>query len=329
MTPTLSVVVPVHNEDAEDLRTTLSALSAAVRASAWREPEVVIVDDGSDPPVLAPAVAGARTRVVRQPNRGRFEARRTGIEAARGEYVLLLDSRVTLAPDGLRWVAERVDAGERAWNGHCLTANLDSPYARFWNVLTHAAFAAYLDDPRTTSFTLADYDRFPKGTGHFLAPRAWLREAIAGFQSAYADTRLCSDDTHLLRAIATRDRIHISPSFASAYRGRDALIPFLRHAVHRGTTFYDGFARAGTRFRPAVLAAFPASLAGAALAARRPGAAAAAALGLSATAGAFARRTRPVSEALAFGTLATPFAAAFSAGIWRGAWLAAAARRRP
>ena len=34
MTPTLSVVVPVHNEDAEDLRTTLSALSAAVRASA-------------------------------------------------------------------------------------------------------------------------------------------------------------------------------------------------------------------------------------------------------------------------------------------------------
>ena len=150
---------------------------------------MVVVDDGSPEPVRLPPVDPARVRLLRQENRGRFEARRTGIEAAAGDYVLLLDSRVTLDPDGVAWVADRVAAGEHAWNGHCLMANTESPFARFWNVLTHAAFADYLDDPRTTSFGIEEYDRFPKGTGHFLAPRAWLLEAIAGFSSRYEDSR--------------------------------------------------------------------------------------------------------------------------------------------
>jgi glycosyltransferase involved in cell wall biosynthesis len=331
MTETLSVVLPVFNEADADLQATIAALARALDGGRWADPELVIVDDGSALPVRAPSVDGLAARVVRQQNRGRFEARRAGIEAARGSHVLLLDARVTLHPGGLRWVADRVDAGEHAWNGHCLMANRSSPYARFWNVLTYAAFADYLDDPRTTSFTLEQYDRFPKGTGHFLAPRAWLLEAIEGFQSHYADSRFSSDDTHLLRAIAARDRIHISPQFASEYRNREALVPFLRHAVHRGTTFYDGFGRRGTRFFPVVAAALPASAAGAALALRRPTAAAGASVAVSGAAFAFAAvaRRRPLGEAAAFGALVTPFASAFCAGIWRGAWLAARARLSP
>jgi hypothetical protein len=209
-------------------------------------------------------------------------------------------------------------------------ANLDSPFAQFWNVLTHAAFADYLDDPRTTSFGVDDYDRYPKGTGHFLAPRAWLLEAIADFSSQYADSRFSSDDTHMLRAIAARDRIHISPGFASVYRNRDALRPFLRHALHRGTTFYDGFFRPGTRFFPVVVASFPASLAGVAVALRRPRLAAGTWVALSGLGAGFARRRgRSVRETASFGTLIVPFAAAYCAGIWRGAWLAARNRMRP
>jgi glycosyltransferase involved in cell wall biosynthesis len=322
MTPALSVVIPVFNERPEDLRTTLDALSEGLRRSSWRDPEVVIVDDGSDEPVPDQTVAGAHTRLLRQPNRGRFEARRTGIGAASGEYVLLLDSRVTLDPHGLRWVAEQVAESPQAWNGHCMMANLHSPYARFWNVLTYSAFAEYLDDPRTTSYGLEDYDRFPKGTTHFLAPKKWLQEAIAGFASRYEDSRFSNDDTLMLRAIAGEHRIHISPNFASVYRNREALIPFLRHANHRGTVFYDGFSRPETRFFPAVVAAFPLSVAGVVIAARRPRTALALAAGMSSAGGLFARlRRRPMPEAAAFGVLVAPFAAAFSAGIWYGAWL--------
>lgn len=326
---TLSVVIPVYNERDQDLQATLSALSAALHRSGWNGPEVVLVDDGSSPPLAPVTLDGADVRIIRQPNLGRFEARRTGIEAARGEYVLLLDSRVTLERSALRWVCERVSAGEEAWNGHCMMANTQSPYARFWNVLTHSAFAEYLDDPRTTSFTLADYDHFPKGTGHFLARKEWLQEAIAGFDSRYADSRFSSDDTHMLRAIAARDRIHISPHFASRYRNREALVPFLRHALHRGTTFYDGFFRRDTRFYWVVVSAFPLSLGGAALVAARPRLAVTA-LGAGATtaAGFALQRGRPLSEAAAFGVLVPPFAVAFCAGIWRGAWLMTRARGR-
>ncbi|MBV9820232.1 MAG: glycosyltransferase family 2 protein [Solirubrobacterales bacterium] len=329
MMPSLSVVVPVFNERAEDLATTLTAVAEGLRRSPFADPEVLVVDDGSAVPISPRPLPGVRTRVVRQSNRGRFQARRRGIELATGEYVLLLDSRVRIDPAGLSWVAERVRAGEAAWNGHCRMANPDSPYARFWNVLTRCAFTDYLDDPRTTSFTLTEYDRFPKGTGHFLAPRQWLLDAVEQFDSRYQDSRFSSDDTHMLRSIAQRDRIHISPEFASLYRNREALMPFLRHAMHRGTTFYDGFARRGTRFFPIVIAAFPASLAGVALAVARPRAAGLALGGLSLGAIAFAARRRPLEEAAAFGFLVAPFAASFSAGLWRGGWLALRARAGP
>jgi glycosyltransferase involved in cell wall biosynthesis len=328
--PTLSVIVPVYNERAEDLSSTLTALSASLRGSAWRDPEVVIVDDGSDPPVPEPTLEGARVRVLRKANGGRFAARRSGLEVARGDYILLLDSRTQLAPPALSWVAEQVADGEQAWNGHCMMANLGSPYARFWNVLTHVAFADYFDQPRTTSYTLENYDRFPKGATQFLAPRQWLLEAVADYRSHYEDPHLRNDDTLLFRALAARDRIHISPNFASLYRNRDALRPFLWHSVRRGTVFYDAFARPETRFFPVVLAAFPASLAGITLALHRPRRAAAAALALATGGGGFAAaHRRPGNEVVSFAALILPFSVAFSAGVWRGAWLSLSSRRRP
>jgi hypothetical protein len=195
--------------------------------------------------------------------------------------------------------------------------------------LTQAAFPAYLSDPRTTSFGLEDYDRFPKGTGHFAAPREWLLEAIEAFDSHYEDSRFASDDTHLLRPIAARQPINISPGFDSLYHSRTSFARFLVHAQHRGTTFVDGFARPGSRFFGVVVASFPLSLIGLGLAVRRPRAATGlAALG-SVGAGALAARLgRPWRDVLSTAFLAPPFAVAYTTGIWRGAWLALKGRVR-
>jgi glycosyltransferase involved in cell wall biosynthesis len=113
----------------------------------------VIVDDGSSPPVSAPQLGGTEVRLIRQENRGRFEARRAGIEAARGAYVLLLDSRVTLDPESLRWVAERVADGDQAWNGHCVTGNLASPYARFSSCRPRGGITCAIREPRRSGLT--------------------------------------------------------------------------------------------------------------------------------------------------------------------------------
>ncbi len=314
MTLSLSVVIPVYNERNDDLQATLSALSAGLRASSWDDPEVVIVDDGSEPPVAAPVVTGARTIILRQCNQGRFAARSAGLDRATGEYVLLLDSRVTLDEKGLSWVAAQVAEGALAWNGHCLMANPTSPFARFWNVLTYSAFSDYLDAPRTTSFTLAEYDRFPKGTGHFLAPRSWLLEAIGGFHSQYDDLRFSSDDTHMLRTIAARDRIHISPHFASVYRNRDALIPFLRHAdrIAGPPSLTASFARNERSF-PSSRSPSPSQRPVSCCWFARPRLALASIMTIAAAGAGFARRRhRPAAEAAWFGVLVVPFSAAFS-----------------
>jgi glycosyltransferase involved in cell wall biosynthesis len=328
--PTLSVVIPIYNEDSGQLAATIHALGAGLEGAPWRDPELVLVDDGSLVPVTAPVLSGVKVRVIRQENQGRFEARRAGVEEARGEYVLLLDSRVTLDPGGLAWAARQVADGAHAWNGHCVTDNLASPFARFWDIIVHAAWSDYLRDPKRSSFGIEDYDRYPKGTGHFLAPRLWLLDALADFDTLYAGSALASDDTHLLRSIARRDRIHISPDFSSSYHSRESLGAFIRHTLHRGTTFFDGHSRRGSRFRPVAIGAPPVSLFSALVAARHPRLGLAGIVGLGAAGVAFARRQgRPLREASWFGVLLPPFAAVYSAGIWRGVVMSLRGRADP
>lgn len=324
------MVIPVYNEPVWIGRC-ISSLMTALRNSPFTQPELIVVDDGSDKPTkdaLAALAPEVPMRVITQENQGRFTARRVGIRAARGDLLLLLDSRVSIAADSLEFVASRLN-GDRlpVWNAHVDIDVKGDPYARFWRTVTYAAWRDYLSDPRTTSFGLEDYDRYPKGTTCFMAPRTALLRALDEFRTMYQDSRFVNDDTVLIRSIAAEHRINISPGFACRYRSRDSLSGFLRHSFHRGTVFLDGFGRRGTRFFPVLVAFFPATLAFAALAVRRPSWA----LRLASTgplaAACFATiLRRPARDVFAFSALAGPFAVAYSAGIWRGALLAARSR---
>lgn len=86
--PTVSVVVPTYNYGRYVGEAIDSALAQTVPPL-----EVIVVDDGStdDTPTRL-AVYGDRIRVIRQANQGLSAARNTGIRAARGEWVALLDS---------------------------------------------------------------------------------------------------------------------------------------------------------------------------------------------------------------------------------------------
>ena len=79
-------------------------------------------------------------RLVAQPNRGRFEARRAGVELATGELVLLLDSRVVIAEDSLAFVADRIAQGERVWTSHVEITAGHNPYGTFWRLLAELAW---------------------------------------------------------------------------------------------------------------------------------------------------------------------------------------------
>jgi len=313
--PSLSVVMPAHNEAAH-VAATIAALGTALERSGF-DAEVVLVDDGSTDGTAQAAREAAdgrvELRVVSQPNRGRFEARRAGLANANGEYVLFLDARVCLAPSGLRFVHERLPDAP-VWNGH-VHVDADSAYGEFWRLLAELAWREYFDDPRTTSFGVAEFDRFPKGTTCFLAPRAVLEAAFAGFRSHYADVRQANDDTPILRAVAAQHPIHISPQFACTYSPRTTFAQFLRHAIHRGTVFLDGHGTPESRFFPAVVTFFPLSLA----LLRRPSLIPAALAGAGAAAaayGVYAGRSQRDVAVLA--TVTPVYALGHAVGMWRG-----------
>jgi glycosyltransferase involved in cell wall biosynthesis len=321
----LSIVICVYNEP-RWIGQSISDAALAAERSGFDEVELVVVDDGSDADTqraLAHVDVTPPVRVIHQQNQGRFGARRTGVEAARGELVLLLDARVSLAPDALRFIADRLDGELPIWNGHVEIDVEGNPYARFWRVITALAFRRYLADPRTTSFGLEEFDAFPKGTGCFLAPRAALLEAIASFRSHYADLRNVSDDTALIRLLAAHQRINISPGFACIYRSRDAFRPFMHHAFHRGKMFVDTYGRPGARFFPLVVALYPLSAGAAAIAVRRPRRVlmAGAAAPLAFATGALALRA-PRADVAAVTWVGPNWLLAFAAGMWYGLWLA-------
>jgi len=87
--PELSVVLPTYNR-ANILRVCLAALAfQSLPARRW---EVVVVDDGSSDQtesMCADSPLPFSLRYLRQPNQGTGAARRTGVEHARGDYLLL------------------------------------------------------------------------------------------------------------------------------------------------------------------------------------------------------------------------------------------------
>jgi glycosyltransferase involved in cell wall biosynthesis len=105
--PLVSVVIPSYNYG----RFVVEAVKSAL-AQTYRPIEVIVVDDGSTDDTAERLAAYAdRIRYIRQENSGLSAARNTGIRAATGEWVALLDA------DDL-WHRQKLEvqlrAGERA-----------------------------------------------------------------------------------------------------------------------------------------------------------------------------------------------------------------------
>ena len=154
MSPRLSVLVPVHNEE----RTLLALLDAVeARPEIY---ELVIVDDGSTdatPEILAARRFRVPTKVIRhQKNRGKGSALRTAIEAASGDVAVVQDADLEYDPDDfpkllapLERPGVEIVYGTRSFSSH-------SAYS-FWFVMGNKAvtlwnnllFNSYLSDLET------------------------------------------------------------------------------------------------------------------------------------------------------------------------------------
>ncbi len=96
--PSISIIMPVYN-----VQRYVAAAIESVLAQTFGDFELVIVDDGgSDRSVeICASYADPRIRIISQRNRGLAGARNSGISAARGEYIALLDADDSWSPEKL------------------------------------------------------------------------------------------------------------------------------------------------------------------------------------------------------------------------------------
>lgn len=100
--PTLSVIIPAYNEEdgIQAIITRLLAIRPALVAVGIDELDLIVVDDGSDDhtPHLAAAQPGVRL-LCHTHNSGYGAALKTGLAAARGDWVGFLDADGTYPPE--------------------------------------------------------------------------------------------------------------------------------------------------------------------------------------------------------------------------------------
>lgn len=81
--PKISIVIPIYNHQKE-LRKTI----ASIEKQTYTDYEVIVVDDGSQVPV----VEDPRYKLIKKANTGSPAARNRGLLEARGEYVIFWDA---------------------------------------------------------------------------------------------------------------------------------------------------------------------------------------------------------------------------------------------
>jgi glycosyltransferase involved in cell wall biosynthesis len=134
----LSVVIPTYNR-LPILRKCLAALEEQRLASPVQRFEVVVVDDGSTDDTVPWLEGNAdqlpHVRLIRQEHGGPAEGRNRGVEAARGDVIVFIDSDLVVTPDFLvRHARALEEHWQRSGDRLCFTygavintANFDEP----------------------------------------------------------------------------------------------------------------------------------------------------------------------------------------------------------
>lgn len=117
----VSVVVPFFGR-ADWLR---AAVESAL-AQTHREIEVIVIDDGSEPPPrIRGEVTDERVRYVRQRHAGVSAARNHGLRLSRGRYVAFLDADDLFLPDKLSIQVEAMEANPDVALSHTSYVRMD------------------------------------------------------------------------------------------------------------------------------------------------------------------------------------------------------------
>lgn len=119
----VSVILPIYNTEKY-----LSRCIDSVLNQTFTDIEIILVDDGSNDNSgkLADDYASKfnHIKVIHEPNSGASEARRKGIHAATGEYIMFVDSDDEILPDAIKFLYEK-----------CINHDLDIAYGSMRRII--------------------------------------------------------------------------------------------------------------------------------------------------------------------------------------------------
>ena len=209
----VSVIVPTYQAPAA-----LALTLAGLERQDWPREllEVVVVDDGSDPPVERPLGSAPEVRVVRQPRRGfgLARARNTGVRAASHDILVFLDGDV-IAEAGLIAAHARhhhavADALTLGFCAYVDADGIDACTVRDRRGTVAELFAGRRFDPpwlerhmaRTDDLTSRHTDLFRAVTGHNFGISRALFEEAGGFDESFE--RYGGEDTEFAYRVQLR-----------------------------------------------------------------------------------------------------------------------------
>ncbi|WP_257202383.1 glycosyltransferase [Corynebacterium cystitidis] len=135
--PTVSVVVPAHNEE-----TVLEACVMSILGSGYENMEIVIVDDGSTDHTreIGEALAAQhdKVRYIYQDNAGKGAALNHGYRESTGEFLMFIDADSVFTPQTVPEMLKAFhNANIGAVCGDDRPSNLDRVLTRFLALITH------------------------------------------------------------------------------------------------------------------------------------------------------------------------------------------------
>lgn len=198
--PRTSILMPAYNPVPGYLR---EAVGSAL-AQTVGELELILVDDGSDPPVaeLLGSSFDPRLRIIRcRRNRGVAAARNTGLRAARAPLVSHLDSDDSWEPDYLERVLPAFSDPRvgLAYTNASIINHPDRhevyifdpgphPIDRFPKIAEQNPIPCLTATARTAAVRrVGGYARWLRSTDDYML---WCRLAAAGWRFAFIDRRL-------------------------------------------------------------------------------------------------------------------------------------------
>jgi len=110
----VSVVIPIYN-----CQFPVKKILGYVFDQSYKDVEVIIVDDGSNPPVSLPSEFGAKVRLISQENMGAPAARNRGAYQAKGDYIIFWDADIMPKKTFLQALVQALEDNLQASYAYC------------------------------------------------------------------------------------------------------------------------------------------------------------------------------------------------------------------